>query len=443
MSIAQKNVGFLVYGIREIVEVAHAIKKLDPTIELTWENIGDPVAKGWPVPPFLKEILATEIARPDNRSFAYTHSRGNPETRAWAAGYSKKWCPSSKLTADDILFTNGLGSAISMIYQMIATGKRVLQPSPTYPTHASFESFCAGSKPIFYKLDPDNNWEPDIASIESALKEHPEVIGITIINPNNPTGAAYSKETLAKIVDIAERNKLMIISDEIYFRMVYPGTTHVQMTELASGRVPLLVMRGLSKDVPWPGGRCGWLEFHNVDINPEFKTYADGLKQRVLPEVCAGTLQQQVLPQIYDHPDFPAWNANYSKELKIVADDIASILSTVPELQVNKTHGAFYMVPRFKTGSLTATQSLPIANPAVKTYIEKLVNPPAGGPALPLDKRFTYYLLAATGIVCVPASDFFSPYHGFRITTLERDPAKRKKTYEKFTSAVRAYLGSG
>lgn len=433
-----KNTSLLVYGIREVVEVAHKIKALDPQLDLVWENIGDPVAKGWPVPPFLKQIIAEEVARPDNRSFAYTHSRGNPETRAWAAALSKKLCPSTKLTADDILFTNGLGSAIAMVYQMLSRGGRILQPSPTYPTHASFESFSEGSAPIFYQLDPNNNWQPDIADIEEQIKTHPDVVGITVINPNNPTGVVYAKEFLEQIVALAEKYHLMIISDEIYFRMVFPGYKHVHMAELAHGRVPLVVMRGLSKDLPWPGGRCGWLEFHNTELSAGFKAYTEALKQRILLEVCAGALPQLVLPKVYDHPDFPAWNENYSKELKVVAEDIANTLRTVPELQVNTTQGAFYMVPTFKAEVLNNKQTLPIKNPAVKEYIEKLV----ATPNLPLDKRFTYYILAATGIVCVPASDFFSRHHGFRITTLERDPAKRKSTYALFTSAIRAYLDS-
>ena len=160
----------LVYGIREVVDVAHKIKALDQSLELTWENIGDPVAKGWPVPPILKEILKTEIDRPDNRAFAYTHSRGNIATRKWAVKYVKQFCQSVTITHEDILFTNGLGSAIAMLYQMIAPGSRILQPTPAYPTHASFESFSSGRSPLFYKLDPNNNWEPNALDIENKLK---------------------------------------------------------------------------------------------------------------------------------------------------------------------------------------------------------------------------------------------------------------------------------
>lgn len=435
---ANPDASLLVYGIREIVDVAHKIKALDPTLELIWENIGDPIAKGWNVPPFLKEILTTEINKPGDKSFGYAHSRGNIETRQWAAAYAKQFCPSVNIGFEDVLFTNGLGAGISMLYQMLAPGSRILQPAPTYPTHASFESFAAGKPPLLYKLDPNNNWEPDIADIESQLKSHPEIVGITIINPNNPTGSVYSREVLEQVVQLAEKYQLMILSDEIYFRLVFAGKQHVHMAELAHNRVPLIVLRGLSKDVPWPGGRCGWIEFHNTHLNENYKNYCESVKKRVLLEVCAAMLPQVVVPAVYNHPEFQAWNTSYVAELASVAADIATTLKQIPELLVNNTEGAFYMMPRFKDNALNNNQTLPIKNAAVKKLVEEAVSQPN----FPLDKRFTYYLLAHTGIICVPASDFFSSTPGFRLTTLERDPAKRKQTYEMFVEATKNYLKS-
>ncbi|MDO8626579.1 MAG: pyridoxal phosphate-dependent aminotransferase [Candidatus Magasanikbacteria bacterium] len=428
----------LIYGIREVVDLANKLTDLDPTLDLVWENIGDPVDKGWPVPPFLKEILKQEIDRADNRGFAYTHSRGNIATRKWAAEYCRSFCPAATLGYEDILFTNGLGSGIALLYQMIAPGGRVLEPCPTYPTHASFESFCSGQPPIFYNLNPNLNWEPDLDNIEANLVARRDIVGITIINPNNPTGTVYSRSILEKIVEIAEKYKIMIIADEIYWRMIYPGATHYSLAELAHNRVPLIVMRGLSKDVPWPGSRSGWLEFHNTDLDSNFKAYAESIKKRALLEVCASTLPQIVAPLIYNHPGFAAWNKKYTEELALVAGDITKYLQQIPELEVNAAQAAFYMMPYFKEGALNNKQTLPIKNLAVKKYIEELVNQPSCA----LDKRFACYLLAHTGIVLVPASDFFSPYPGFRITTLERDGIKRKKTYETLIKATRDYLKS-
>lgn len=432
------QVSLMKYGIREIVDTAQKIKELNPEQEFNYENIGDPIAKSWPVPQFLKDLITQEINKPNDTVFGYTHSRGTPNTRKWVTEYAKRFSPSSNLDYEYVLFTSGLGAAISAMYHMLPKGSRVIQPTPSYPTHASMESFAAGADPITYNLDPSNDWQPDLQHLEDQIKKHPEIVGILVINPNNPTGAVYSQETIARMVQIAEEYKLMIISDEVYFRMVFNGYKYAQITEIAHDRVPLIVMRGLSKDIPWPGGRCGWLEFHNIHLDPEYKNYVESVKKRVLMEVCSVTLPQNILPSIYEHPEFEAWNKQYNQELESTGNMIAEILSKVKGLRVNRTNGAFYMMPLFEEGVLKPHQTLPIANEKVRAYIEEQV----AKPGMPLDQRFTYYILAATGIVIVPASGFFSPYYGFRITTLDRDPVRRQNTYTRLAKAIEEYIAS-
>lgn len=432
------QVSLMKYAIREIVDVAQKLKELDPEFNLVPENIGDPIPKGWPVPPFLRELIVEATNDPSNKVHGYAHSRGLPETRKWVTEYSRRFSPSSNLDYEYVLFTNGLGAAISAMYHMLPKGSRIIQPTPSYPTHASMESFAAGADPITYKLDPDNAWQPDIDHLEAQIVAHPEITGILVINPNNPTGAVYTAETLTRIVDLAEKYQLMIISDEVYFRMMLSGTEYAQITEIAHDRVPLIVMRGTSKDVPWPGGRGGWIEFHNIHLDQEYLNYCESVKKRVLMEVCAVSMPQFILPKIYDHPDFAEWSKNYNQALEKNAEHIAGILQQTKGLKVNPTKGAFYMMPLFEDGILNDKQTLPIKNEAVRKYIEEEVNKPG----FALDKRFTYYLLATTGICVVPASGFFSPYYGFRLTTLDRDDARRTDTYTRLSQAIEAYTAS-
>jgi len=342
------------------------------------------------------------------------------------------------LSSDDVLFTSGLGSAISYLYQMLPGSARIALPTPGYPTHIASESFNTGKSPILYKLDPQNEWNPDVADLEEQIKSNPEVAGIVVINPNNPTGAVYSRETLQAMVDLARKYDLFVISDEVYFRMTYGGKRHTHIVELAGDDVPLIVMRGMSKDVPWPGGRCGWLEFYNTDHDEQFATYVAALKKRVMMEVCATRLPQEILGSFYDHPDFPAWIKTYNAKLEKNADEIAQILNNTQGLSVNKTVGAFYMMPLFGEGVLSNSQTLPIENEEVRKYVEELVSVPN----FPLDQRFTYYLMASEGIVVVPASGFFSPWPGFRLTTLDRNEKRRNDTYTRVSKAVEAYLAS-
>ncbi len=432
------EVPLLKYAIREIVDVTQKLHELDPGYRFVRENIGDPVAKGWPVPGFLKEILREEIDRKGDAVFGYCHSRGIPEVRKWIVDYSKRYSPSSTLDYEYVLITNGLGAAISALYHMLKRGARILQPAPTYPSHSSMESFAAGSSPLFYHLDAARGWEPDLDHMESRIKSHPEIAGILIINPNNPTGAVYSRQTLVEIIRLAEKYNLMVISDEIYFRMVYNGLKHEQMTELAARRIPLILLRGTSKDVPWPGARSGWIEFHNVELDLEYKAYCEAVKKRVLLEVCATSLPQTVIPRIYDHPEFAAWSREYNRGLEKNINQIAAILGETAGLRTNRPDGAFYMMPIFEPGVLNEHQTLPIRNPRVKEYIEMETSQPD----TPLDKRFAYYLLASTGICVVPASGFSSPAPGFRITTLEREESCLKDTYTRLSQAVHDYLNS-
>lgn len=437
-SLVHPSAHLLKYEIREIVEFVQELTALDPSLKIEGENIGDPIAKGWTVPPFMKTLLKEEIDKPGDATFGYTHSRGAISTRKWIVEYAKRFSPHSELDYEDVLITSGLGGAISMMYQMLPKGARILQPSPSYPTHSAFESFSEGSDVVSYKLDPTKNWEPDLADMENMIVQHPEVTGILVINPNNPTGAVYSAETLEKIVQLAEKYNLMILSDEIYFRMVYNGYVFSQITEIALNRVPLIVMRGLSKDVPWPGGRSGWVEFHNVNLDADFKQYVDSVKRRALLEVCSTHLPQIVMPRVYDHPEFEAWLASNNQLLEHNSRVITEKLNAVKGLKVNATNGAFYMVPIFEDGVLKAHQTLPIANEAVRKFVEEKVS----DPDIALDKRFVYYLVAATGICVVPATGFFSPYYGFRVTTLTRDPARLDAIYATLAKAIEQYLAS-
>ncbi len=428
----------LTYGIREMVQVGARIGALDPNFHFIGENIGDPVAKGWDAPDFVKRIVTNLVRDPNNKSFGYTHSYGRIETRRWVAEYSRRFSPSSRLDGDHVVFANGLGSAISLFYRTLKHGTRIIQPAPGYPAHYSTESFAAGAASISYRLDPGKDWAPDLAHMESQIRRHPEIGGILVINPNNPTGVVYDAPTLEAIIRLAERYKLMIISDEVYFRMVYNNCTYVHMTELVGRRVPLVVMRGISKDVPWPGSRCGWMEFHNTDLDEDYARFFESIKQTLMMEVCSTTLPQMAVPLIYDHPKFDRWNVQYSKELERNGNAIAGILNKTPGLHVPPIQGAFYMMALFDPKMLNARQTLPIACPAVRTFIRKAV----AKPNMPLDKRFAFYLLAATGICVVPATDFATTCPGFRITTLDRDPSHRDRVYRTLSESIKHYLGT-
>lgn len=422
----------LVYEIREVVEVANKIKETG--VPIIWENIGDPVAKGEKVPQWIKDIVA-KVVKSDDLSYGYSPTKGLLETREYIT-YERNLEGGAQITPNDILFFNGLGDAISTIYNHLNKDVRVIGPNPAYSTHSSAEGAHAGSRHITYNLDPNNNWYPDLKDLRSKIKKHPEISGILIVNPDNPTGMVYSQEVIKKVVDIAKEFDLFVISDEIYSNIFYGGVVHKKLASVI-GEVPGIAMRGISKEFPWPGGRCGWLEFYNCDKDKDFARYVKTIIDAKMLEVCSTTLPQKVLPKVMGnkkyYPYLAKRNAKYWEKSQVAYE----MFSKVSELQVNKSYGAFYMTILFRKGVLKNGQTLKPKNKKAGEIIKSLVNTPK------LDKRFVYYLLASRGICVVPlSSGFNSDLYGFRITLLEPNMKKFKMIIEEIIGSIREYIKS-
>jgi aspartate/methionine/tyrosine aminotransferase len=418
------------YEIRQIVEVARAIEATGAAIR--WENIGDPVAKGERVPDWIKQIVIQ--AAGEDLSFAYSPTKGLEEARDYIAN-ERNLEGGIQITAEDILFFNGLGDAISTIYGALHPKARVIGPNPAYPTHSSAEAAHAGAPHITYRLDPENGWKPDLADLEAKVVANPDIAAIIIINPDNPTGFVYPEETLAAIVDIAARYGLFLISDEIYSNLAYPDSG---MRKLASvvGKVPAIAMRGISKEFPWPGARCGWIEIYNRDQDASFDRFAKSLLEAKMLEVCATTLPQKVLPRVMGderyYPYLETRVSTYDRRARRAVE----VLGSLPEVIIHPARGAFYMTAVFRAGALRPDQSLPLAPQA-----QAIIGPQLGEA---LDARFVYHLLGATGICVVPLSTGFnSDLEGFRFTLLEPDEQKFEVILQDMREALVAYLASG
>lgn len=421
----------LTYEIREIVNVAQKIEKTG--VNIFWENIGDPVAKGEKVPQWIKDIVA-DIVKNDNDSFAYSPTRGLLATREYIAK-ERNLEGGIQITAENILFFNGLGDAISKVYTYLNSQARVIGPNPAYSTHSSAEAGHAGAPHITYKLDPNNHWYPDLKDLREKIKSNKDISGILIINPDNPTGIVYPQEIIKEIVGIASEFNLFMVSDEIYSNLCYEGVNHKKLASVI-GDVPGLAMRGISKEFPWPGSRCGWVEFYNCDKDESFARYAKTLLDAKMLEVCSTTLPQKVLPKVMSDPRYYPYlkerNAVYKRKAEIAYE----IFSEIPELIVYKPEGAFYMTVVFKEGVLNENQKLKSANIEAGKIIEEISKTDK------LDKRFVYQLLASSGVCVVPlSSGFNSDLYGFRITLLEPDEGKFRKIMETIATAVKEYIG--
>ncbi len=425
--------GELTYEIRNIVNVGTRLQKLG--VQVNWENIGDPVAKGEQIPDWMKEIVAEAVY--DDATYGYSPTKGVLETREFIASETNA-LGGAQIDAEDIIFFNGLGDAISKVFGFLKRTARVIVPTPSYTTHSSAEAAHAGDDPVTYILDPNNHWYPDLEDIENHIKYNPAVAGILVINPDNPTGAVYPAGILRAIVDLCEKNDLFIICDEVYQNMTYNGTVAAPLCTLIGDRVPAICMRGISKEMPWPGGRCGWIEVYNGHIDPMFETYVTSILNAKMLEVCSTTLPQVVLPRIKRHPSYPLFLEERIKRYERYSNIAYEILKEVDGLLVNRTNGAFYMSAAFTEGLLNHSQTLPIENDEVRRQVEELVS----GPDVSPDKRFVYYLLASTGVCVVPLSSFATDLQGFRVTLLERDEQEFIRIFQTIASAIGQYLAS-
>ncbi|MFQ3577162.1 MAG: pyridoxal phosphate-dependent aminotransferase, partial [Cytophagales bacterium] len=341
-----------------------------------------------------------------------------------------------QISSEDILFFNGLGDAIAKVYQYLTHTARVIGPSPAYSTHSSAEAAHANHQPLTYKLDPNNHWYPDLDDLYMKVKYNPNVVAVLIINPDNPTGMVYPYETLKRIVEIAKEFKLFLISDEIYLNITYNGSKAVSLAEVIDD-VPGIAMKGISKELPWPGSRCGWMEFYNREIDPEFSRFCSALENAKMIEVCSTKLPQLAIPRILGDERFKSYRIEQNEKIGKRSKVIAQILGQVPALTFNETFGAFYNTIIFKKGVLKKGQKLRIDHPEIEKMVEKWVD----DPNMPLDKRFVYYLLGAKGVCVVPISSFCSELEGFRVTLLEENEEILTSTFNHIKEAVEEYVG--
>jgi len=431
-NIVHEGADELSYEIRGIVRVAERLRELG--VAISWENIGDPVAKGESVPEWIKDIVA-ETMRADE-SFGYSPTKGVLSAREFIASERARESGVS-IDPDDILFFNGLGDAISIVYTYLHRSVRIIGPTPAYPTHSSAEAAHAGAPHIVYALDHLRNWYPDLEDIRNKVRYNPQVAGILIINPDNPTGMVYPKQVLREIVSIAREHGLFLISDETYARLSYGREKMTPLYEVVGDDVPAIVMRGLSKEVPWPGSRCGWIEIYNKNVDPVFARYAKTLVDAKTLEVCSTTLPQMALPKILGNDRFAGHLRRRAEGYRRKADIARSVFSRIPGVIAPSPESSFYYSVVFEDGILSEEGTLSVSDPAVREYIDR----EAEGVAP--DKRFVYYLMASTGICVVPLSGFNTDLPGFRMTLLEPDEEKFRKTVGKIADAIGKYAKSG
>jgi alanine-synthesizing transaminase len=349
------------YALRNIVIEAKRLEAMGR--EILYCNIGDPLKFDFRTPPHLVDAACRAMREGDN---GYLPSGGSLEARQAIADEERRRGIEG-VTADDVIVTTGASEAIELVLTaLLEPGDAVLLPSPGYPLYNAVAAKL-GAEVISYFPDEARGWALDPAEIESRVT--PRTRAIVICNPNNPTGAVYSKESLEGLLEVARRHDLLVLSDEIYRKLIYERT-HVPTASLARD-VPVITFDGLSKGYLACGWRVGWMTFANP-------SRMGALKAAVLrlcdARLCSpGPMQAAIKPALEGPQDHVR---EAMGKLRARRDLVIERIGRIPGLSTVDPAAAFYAMPR-------------VRHPRVQD-----------------DEQFVLELLRETGVLFVHGSGF-------------------------------------
>ncbi|MCG7495831.1 pyridoxal phosphate-dependent aminotransferase [Vibrio sp. Of7-15] len=312
---------------KRLEEEGHKILKL---------NIGNPAPFGFDAP---DEILV-DVIRNLPTSQGYCDSKGIYSARkAVVQHYQKRGL--LDLEVEDVYIGNGASELIVMAMQaLLNNGDEMLVPAPDYPLWTAAVSLSGGN-PVHYICDEESDWYPDLDDIKRKIT--PQTKGIVLINPNNPTGAVYSRDFLLEIVEIARQHKLIIFADEIYDKVLYDGATHTSIATL-SDDVLTVTFNGLSKAYRVCGFRGGWMFLSGP--KHVAKGYIDGLEMLASMRLCANVPMQHAIQTALG--GYQSINELILPGGRLLEqrDKAYDLITQIPGITCVKPKGAMYLFPK-------------------------------------------------------------------------------------------------
>ncbi|OOE50942.1 pyridoxal phosphate-dependent aminotransferase [Salinivibrio kushneri] len=315
---------------KRLEEEGHRILKL---------NIGNPAPFGFDAP---DEILV-DVIRNLPTSQGYCDSKGLYSARkAVVQHYQKRGL--MDLDVEDVYLGNGASELIVMAMQaLLNNGDELLVPSPDYPLWTAAASL-SGGKPVHYLCDEESDWYPDLEDIKRKIT--PNTRGIVLINPNNPTGAVYSRDFLLQVVEIARQHNLIIFADEIYDKILYDGAQHYSIATLAPD-VLCLTFNGLSKAYRVCGFRAGWMLV--TGPKQHARGYIEGLEMLASMRLCANVPMQHAIQTALG--GYQSINELILPGGRLLEqrDKAYELINQIPGVSCKKPKGALYLFPKIDT----------------------------------------------------------------------------------------------
>ncbi len=300
-------------------------------------NIGNTAPFGFDAP----EAILADVAHHLPHSQGYSDSRGIYSARtAVAQYYQAKGL--RRTTVDDVYIGNGVSELIMMVLQtFIDDGNEILVPAPDYPLWTGAVMLCGGV-PVHYRCDESNGWNPDLEEIEAKITDRTHAL--VIINPNNPTGAVYSEETVRGLVDIARRHDLVVMADEIYEKIIFDDAVHHHAATFADDDVLCLTFSGLSKAYRVCGYRAGWVMISGPrHLATDF---LEGLTLLANMRMCANVPAQHAIQTALGGyqsvKELTVPGGRFYEQSKLAA----RLLNDIPGVSCVEPTGALYCFPR-------------------------------------------------------------------------------------------------
>ncbi len=312
---------------RRLEEEGHRILKF---------NIGNPAPFGFEAP----DELIQDVIRNLPQAQGYCESKGLFSARKAVMQYTQQ-IGIKGVEIEDVFIGNGVSELIGLATQgLLNNGDEVLIPAPDYPLWTAAVTL-AGGRPVHYRCDEQSDWFPDLDNIRSLIT--PRTRALVIINPNNPTGAVYSRQVLEGVIEIAREHELVLFADEIYDKILYDGATHVPLASLSEDLLTL-TFGGLSKNYRAAGFRTGWLIVSGARLRA--RDYLEGLEILASMRLCANVPTQFAVQtalggyQSIQDLVCPGGALHEQRDLAW------SLLNQIPGVSCVKPRGALYLFPR-------------------------------------------------------------------------------------------------
>lgn len=319
------------YAVRDIILIADEAKAAGK--EMLYLNIGDPNIYDFQTPEHLIDAVERAMRRNQN---GYSHSSGIEEARD---AIRRDALGKGIRNILDIFVTTGASEAIDIaLSALVNNGDNVLIPAPGYPLYSALLTKLE-AEPRYYLLNEEDGWQPDLADIEARIDGRTKAI--VLINPNNPTGAVYSRSTLEGVIDLCRRHNLVLFSDEIYDRILYSGNRHLASASLVDD-ICVLTFNGLSKNFVAPGFRIGWCI---VSGPAEFcNNYLGAMLKLTRARLSASHPAQYAIAPALDGDQSHLTSINKTLERRAELTD--RMLNRIPGLHCVRPGAAFYAFPR-------------------------------------------------------------------------------------------------